>query len=350
MKNEIITKRKKRIAIIFLCFIFIIQAFTIVGCTSDNTDAGAGGGDSDVTTQVIEEIEINMCRAYVDYGVLTLELINEINSAWMQRSGNSQPLIESIDALKYDTQSGSVYLGLYNGYYIFMSGYGIISTGPTYSIANHEFFLGSANFELVGYKDGAFSLLGDLYKSGELSYKDIATINDRFYEIFLYVIAYQDISRDITVSVPRMPVIQLNEDEDRKIKETLVRYIPEINNVTAESDDICITAYYGTYNGAFVFNYRTDLIVYSGGDFYYESIGNASFVYHGNTFMLGNKKGNVRIYVYYDDSIYTLSEAYEKSLLTDGDVEIIKKYHTAYHPFNLDEFANLQSYSPTELK
>jgi len=47
MKNEIITKRKKRIAIIFLCLIFIIQAFPIVGCTSDNTDAGVGSGTSE---------------------------------------------------------------------------------------------------------------------------------------------------------------------------------------------------------------------------------------------------------------------------------------------------------------
>ncbi len=328
----------------------LVSFFTYV---VSNFTAGAGSGTTNITTQVLDdinEIEIDMCQAYVDYDLLTPALIKEINTAWIERNGSEQLLIESIDALKYDTQSGELYLGYYNGYYIFESGYGVISTGQTYHIANHVFSTGASNFEIVGYKDGNFTCLSDLYESGELSYTDIAVINDRFYELSLYVIALQHFGETIHVSVPQIPDVQLDEEKNQIIKKTLIRYIPEINNVTASTDDVYITEYYGDYNGAYVFNYRTSLINYSGHSIYYENIGNEKFVYYGDQFSPSGKSDNFRLYVYYDNSIYTLSEAYEKSLLTDSDVSMIKKYHTAYHPFYLDVFTDLKSFSPKELK
>lgn len=89
MKTQIITKRKKRIAIIFLCLIFIFQAFPIVGCTSDNTDAGAGG---ETTEEMLEDIvtdENGIPYTYPmfveDLEPLTGEEMLKIDELWVKK-------------------------------------------------------------------------------------------------------------------------------------------------------------------------------------------------------------------------------------------------------------------------
>ena len=335
----------KQIAALAACLIllmFTTPLFSKVADVISSFAAGVWGNDETTEEIVYDEVNLDLCQILVDYSVLTPELIEQINSTWMKLDGNDEPLFKTVDDLKYNMGTGERFLGVYNGYYIFESGYSVITAGQPQSIANMSFSRGSGVIDLYAYKDGAFYKLKELYESDEISYVDISEIHDKFYEIYDYL-TITDFCRDITeLSVPQMPKQLLEKNEENMIVNALVGYQRKIHGFKIENPEIYITKYYGNYNGAYVFKYKTPSIRYDCFNYYYETVEDIDFLYRYQECDLEYINmfpgSGTRIYVYFADAIYTLSEAYDNGILTYDDIKMIKNYHTSFYPYALDRF------------
>jgi len=292
------------------------------------------------------ETEIELCLANVDYSIFTTELIDEINAAWKEYRGDDDAMFENLEALKYQTHSR--YLGTYNGYLIF-----------TYDLSNkitgYEKFCYTANLgiytvESFAYKDGNFITLSELYESGNISYLDLCEIFDKSYEMLDYYQITRDTDERITLTVPQMPELKLSERAEKKILEALKAYMPTFHNTEFKTYEAYITDYYGAYNGAYVFKYKSPEVTYnfSFGDYYYETVEDINFLYRyspvNRPYSFDNVCSCTRIYVYYDGEIFPLSYAYTKGILSYDDIKTIKNYHTMYFPYMIDEFLEDEEY------
>lgn len=302
--------------------------------------AGWGGGSE------YSETEIELCLANVDYSIFTQEFLDEINAAWKEFRGKDEVLFEDLEAVKY--QGHKRYLGTYNGYAIItydLSG-DITGTEKFYYVAN----LGLRTVEAFAYKDGKFISLSELYESGNISYLDLCRIFDKSYEMLNYYKITRDTDERITLTVPQMPEVKLDERAEKKILEALRAYMPTFHNIEFTKYEAYITDYYGCYNGAYVFKYKSPQIAYRFGydNYYYETVEDIDFLYlyspSSSSYSSGNVCSCTRIYVYYKGEIFTLSYAYTKGILTYDNIKTIKNYHTAYFPYMIDEFIYDEEY------
>ena len=201
MKTQIITKRKKRIAIIFLCLIFIFQAFPIVGCTSDNTDAGAGSGTTESleitnadpieTTDIIEETspffwmytpelepltqeQVDACNQA--YRLLCLGTLEEYIATWPE--GKEQAAEKDYYELTFISRyRGRPYLGTFNGAVV--STWFMDATVETrIEIAGYVMTFPTSGSIQV-YKDGEICDITIAYEKGWLTDDNIKTISER---------------------------------------------------------------------------------------------------------------------------------------------------------------------------
>lgn len=292
------------------------------------------------------EEAIELCLANVDYSIFTPELIDEINAVWKEYRGEDDLMFENLEALKY--QSHSRYLGTYNGYLIF-------TYDLTKNIHGTESFcyvadLGLYTVESFAYKDGSFITLSELYESGNISYLDLCKIFDKSYEMLDYYQITRDTEERIKLTVPQMPELKLNQRIEKKILEALKEYMPKFHNTEFKTYEAYITDYYGAYNGAYVFKYKSPEVTYnfSFGDYYYETVEDINFLYRyspvNRPYSFDNVCSCTRIYVYYDGEIFSLSYAYTKGILSYDDIKTIKNYHTMYFPYMIDEFLEDEEY------
>ena len=201
MKNEIITKRKKRIAIIFLCLIFIFQVFTIVGCTSSNTDNGAGSGTTESleitnadpieTKDIIEETTQLFWLYTPELEPLTQEQIDACDQAYRLKccgtleeyiatwpEGKEQAAEKDYYELTFISRyRGRPYLGTFND--------AIVSTWLSdatvetrIEIAGYVMTFPTSGSIMV-YKDGEICDIIEAYEKGWLTDDNIKTISER---------------------------------------------------------------------------------------------------------------------------------------------------------------------------
>lgn len=268
---------------------------------------------------------VELQQTYVDYSDITPEFIEEVNAAWLNQSGYDKPLLIDLESLMYGTGRGEKYLGKYNGYYVFYYNDGEnISGGGTYDVANHEFFVMG---KLAAYEDGVFYELTDLYARGEISYVDVSKMHDKHLEIY-GMVNVSNIQNDDDIAIPRVDKLDLDEKTEQRLTKTLSRYL-------SPGQEAYITEYYGNYNGAHVFKYKSPSVRYGMGGLYYEKVGDLCFIYRYDTLPDDDYSGT-RLLVYYNDAVYTLSEAYSEGLLSDDDIVMIHAYHRNYYPYAID--------------
>jgi len=302
--------------------------------------AGWGAGSE------YSETEIELCLANVDYSIFTQEFLDEINAAWKEFRGKDEVLFEDLEAVKY--QGHKRYLGTYNGYAIItydLSG-DITGTEKFYYVAN----LSLRTVEAFAYKDGKFVTLSELYESGNISYLDLCEIFDTSYEMLDYYKITRDTDERITLTVPQMPELKLSERAEKKILEALKAYMPTFHNTEFAEYEAYITDYYGCYNGAYVFKYKSPEVTYRFyyDDCYYETVEDINFLYRyspvSRPYSFDNVGSCTRIYVYYKGEILLLPYAYTKGVLSYDDIKTIKNYHTMYFPYMIDEFLEEEGY------
>ena len=292
------------------------------------------------------ETEIELCLANVDYSIFTQEFLDEINAAWKEFRGKDEVLFEDLEAVKY--QGHKRYLGTYNGYMIF-------TYDLTKNIHGNGYFcyvadLGLLTVEAFAYKDAKFITLVELYESGNISYLDLCKIFDKSYEMLDYYQITRDTDERITLTVPQMPELKLSARAEKKILETLKSHLPDIHNTVVTNYEAYITDYYGCYNGAYVFKYKSPEVAYnfSFGDYYYETVEDINFLYRyspiNRPYSFDQVGSGTRIYVYYKGEILSLSYAYIKGVLTYDDIKTIKNYHKMYFPYMIDEFLEDEKY------
>ncbi|MBO5967699.1 MAG: hypothetical protein J6S14_04275 [Clostridia bacterium] len=292
------------------------------------------------------EIKIDLCLANVDYSRFIPEFIDEINTAWKEFRGKDEVLFKDLDAVKF--QNHARYLGTYNGY-------SIIAYDLSNKITGYEQFCYTANLglytvESFAYKDGSFITLSELYESGNISYLDLCKIFDKSYEMLDYYQITRDTEERIKLTVPQMPELKLNQRIEKKILEALKEHMPKFHNTEFKTYEAYITDYYGSYNGAYVFKYKSPEVTYnfSFDDYYYETVEDINFLYRYNPvnhpYSFDNVGSGTRIYVYYDGEIFSLSYAYTKGILSYDDIKTIKNYHTMYFPYMIDEFLEDEEY------
>jgi len=268
--------------------------------------------------------------AYVDYSDVTPEFIKEINAAWLKQSGYDVELLTDLDSLMYGTGRGEKYLGKYNDYYVFYfnDSRNIHTSLGTYNVANHSFY---EKGKLAAYKNGIFYELTDLYARGEISYVDVSKMHDKHLEI-IGMTDRDTIEEYGYVAIPRVNKLELDQITEQTITKTLAKYL-------SSEQKVYITDYYGNYNGAHVFKYKSPSIRYYIGSWYYEEVANKIFLYRYDTSPDNVYKGN-RLFVYYKDAVYTLSEAYDKGFLNDEDIVMIRAYHQNYYPYAIDNLVH----------
>ncbi len=292
------------------------------------------------------EEAIELCLANADYSIFTPEFIDEINVAWKEYRGDDDVMFENLEALKY--QSHSRYLGTYNEYLIF-------TYDLTKNIHGYESFcyvadLGLRTVEAFAYKDAKFVTLGELYESGNISYLDLCKIFDKSYEMLDYYQITRDTDERITLTVPQMQELKLSERAEKKILEALKSYLPGIHNTDFTNYEAYITDYYGCYNGAYVFKYKSPEVTYKFDydDYYYETVEDINFLYRyspiNRPYSFDKVGSGTRIFVYYKGEILSLSYAYTKGVLSYDDIKTIKNYHTMYFPYMIDEFLEEEEY------
>lgn len=306
--------------IILIAVVIILLSVSIV-----MFGACKGIGDSALPA-IPEDVTVPMSKTDIDYSVLNQELVDAVNAAWMKRTGESEPMIDSLDELLTLLGFYYEYLGEYNGYKIFThSKMTIAPSSGVVNVANHEFF-GSWQFEILGYKDGTLHSIEDLYESGELSYLDISVMHDRYYELWHYYVKY-DYVKDKIITIPGVIPLKFDSDTEARAKEKIKSAHLFEYSWAATADNVYILDYYGEYNGISFFTYKSPLKEYNA-DTRYEDVGGQRFIY-----LNGN-----RIYGYDGKSLYTLTSAYAEGLITDANIASIKKYYTAYNPFVVDEY------------
>ncbi len=292
------------------------------------------------------EETIELCLANTDYSIFTPEFIDEINAAWKEFRGKDEVLFEDIEAVKF--QNHARYLGTYKAY-------SIITYDLSKKINGSENFCYTANLglytvEAFAYKDGSFITLSELYETGNISYPDLCEIFDRSYEMFDYYQITRETDERIKLTVPQMPELKLNKRIEKKILKALKPYLPVFHNTEFEKYEAYITDYYGSYNGAYVFRYKSPEVRYnfSFDDYYYETVEDINFLYRYRPVNRPDSFDNVgsatRIYVYYDGEIFPLPYSYTKGILTYDDIKTIKDYHTMYFPYMINEFLEDEKY------
>lgn len=264
--------------------------------------------------------------SYVDYSDITPEFIKEINAAWLKQSGYDVELLTDLDSLMYGTGRGEKYLGKYNGYYVFYfnNSRNIHTSLGTYTVANHSFY---EKGKLTAYKDGVLYELTDLYARGEISYLDVSKMHDKHNEI-MGMVDRDTIEEYGDVAIPRVDKLELDQRTEQTITETLVRYL-------SSGQEVYITEYYGNYNGALVFKYKSPSVRYYIGSWYYEKVANKIFLYRYDNAPDKAYEGN-RLFVCYNGAVYTLTEAYDQGFLKDEDIVTIRAYHQNYYPYAID--------------
>lgn len=264
-------------------------------------------------------------KTYVDYGDITPEFIEEINAAWLSQSGYDDPLLTDLDSLIYGTGRGEMYLGKYNGYYVFYYNNGkLTEEGGTYYVANHGFYVKG---RLAAYREGVIYDLKDLYARGEISYVDVSKMHDKHLEIMGLTDAISWEIQDL--AMPRVEKLNLDAETEKKITNALSPYL-------TLGQEAYITEYYGEYNGAYVFKYKTPDQKYENSALYYEKVGKKEFIYRYDQWT-DNDYAGPRLLVCYGDKIYTLLEAYSRGLLKDSDIAKIHAYHLNYYPYAVSE-------------
>ena len=147
-----------------------------------------------------------------------------------------------------------------------------------------------------------------------------------------------------------MPELKLSARAEKKILETLKSHLPDIHNTVVTNYEAYITDYYGCYNDAYVFKYKSPEVAYKFdfGDYYYETVEDINFLYRyspiNRPYSFDNVGSGTRIYVYYKGEILSLSYAYTKGVLSYDDIKTIKNYHTMYFPYMIDEFLEEEEY------
>ena len=126
--------------------------------------------------------------------------------------------------------------------------------------------------------------------------------------------------------------------------------MPTFHNIEFAEYEAYITDYYGSYNGAYVFKYKSPEVTYRFyyDDYYYETVEDINFLYRyspvNRPYSFDNVGSGTRIYVYYKGEILSLSYAYTKGVLSYDDIKTIKNYHTMYFPYMIDEFLEEEEY------
>jgi len=191
MKTQIITKRKKRIAVIFLCLIFIFQAFPIVGCTSDNTDAGAGGGTTEsleITNadpiETEQTIDTTVEHTQIPYQyVLSREEFDEMTEAWkIFRNSESAYITRTYEEFSYYYPCQGftcVYLKKQD-FVVFCNHIGATLYGEL-SVAGYLFKLPSME-KIWVYKNKEFYSLSQAYELRILDEEDIKELSEIHHE------------------------------------------------------------------------------------------------------------------------------------------------------------------------
>jgi len=179
MKNKIITKRKNNIVILFVCLIFIFQAFPIVGCTSDNTDAGAGGGMYDEYILTEEDLaELN--EAYFKMTILDdpnfadwdESALNELRKSPYNMFAQTVDIAMSRPSVK-PPNGGRYYIGKYGECIVYCH------------LASDMSFLWP-DFLLFVYYDTQFYTLDTALENGWISDSEMKKINDYCQQIDYY--------------------------------------------------------------------------------------------------------------------------------------------------------------------
>ena len=268
---------------------------------------------------------VSLQRTYVDYGEITPELIKEINAAWLIQSEYGDPLLTDLDDLMYGTDGGETYLGKYNGYYVFYYNDGkLTEEGGTYYVANHGFYVKG---RLAAYREGVIYDLKDLYARGEISYVDVSKMHDKHLEVMGITDAVSWEVQDL--AMPRVEKLNLDAETEKKITDAL-------SPCLTLGQKAYITEYYGEYNGAYVFKYKSPTEKYEISGLYYEKVGKREFIYRYDQWTANDYAGP-RLLVCCGDKIYTLPEAYRSGLLKDSDIAKIHAYHLNYYPYAISE-------------
>jgi len=315
MKNEIITKRKKRIAIIFLCLIFIFQAFPIVGCTSDNTDNGAGSTSGQEISDDLEATETeaeeylygNYLKPIKGLEPLPIGLIAELNK-------NNQGFT-SINVLNIGLVLSDRYLGYINDHYVFFNtsvgsrGDGMTATeADSLHVAGYDFFY-SSPFSIILYhhKSGTKMLLEDAYESGIITIDTVRKIyqrNNEYIRYFSPELNFQD----------KKPI---TDEEFESVRQAWIKEFGSndfLANSYKETNGECMEFYFYGWIG--------DNIVFHAGNPEYTGPNQWNeFDIEGNKFTTFPRYMN--IWVYCDGEIMLLLEAYEKDIVQSDDLSTI---------------------------
>ena len=202
------------------------------------------------------------------------------------------------------------YVGKYNGYHILMLSFydeAFLTEVGTETYDDIKISYGDSN-RLEAYKNGNFTKLPDLYKSGELTKEDIVSIRDTFYQL-----KKENVPNNIEEARPKIVKPYLNIFTKNKIrKEYVEQFFPDNS-----PKDFYVQYYVGKYNG-----YR--ILMFSLTDKKYVNMPYLDKI--GGVYI--NYSNSKRLIAYKDSEFYTLQELYEKEELTKKEIkEIVQTFN-----------------------
>ncbi len=288
----------------------LVSFFTYV---VSNFTAGAGSGTAEENSGIIDDTEANSDHIFGSYldpikdlEPLTNELLNMVNSC--RSLGNV-----NIGELNEGMSSGIKYYGTIEGYVVLWE---VGDTDATHSIglAGYDFYYHSG-FDIYLYKDYKRVTMQQVYEDELITDDFIKTIYLRSNEYMRY---FTD--RNIVDKIPitAEDLSAINTAWKDKFGETSI-YAESLTEVQLGKQD---TYCYGKFGNNIVFRSRDESVVTEEFFTYYEIAG---FTF---TICWPSKE----IWVYSNDRIIPLNQAYDEGILSYADMEAIYYRHSySYH-------------------